>query len=71
MKYLLALTLALGCGATFAQAGNPPAGKGRGFARFNLNSDGYVDKSEAEKAPRLAERFGCLNTDKDGRLSKE
>lgn len=83
MKYLLALTLALGCGAALAQSSPPPAsgehrgGEGRGgerpgFERFDINNDGFIDKKEAEKLPpRMAERLPTLDTNKDGRVSKD
>ncbi|MEO6517891.1 MAG: hypothetical protein ABIO17_02695 [Pseudoxanthomonas sp.] len=40
-------------------------------ARLDLNNDGFIDKNEAAKTPRLAARFADLDVDKDGKLSKQ
>ncbi|WP_211369392.1 EF-hand domain-containing protein [Pseudoxanthomonas kalamensis] len=38
----------------------------------DANSDGYIDKAEAEaKMPRVARNFDKLDADQDGKLSSE
>jgi len=39
--------------------------------RIDINGDGYIDRSEAAAMPKLAERFDALDTDRDGRLSRQ
>lgn len=41
------------------------------FARADVNKDGKLDKKEAEMMPAVAERFGQLDADSDGALSRE
>lgn len=41
------------------------------FARADVNKDGKLDKKEAEVMPAIAERFGQLDADSDGALSRE
>ena len=41
------------------------------FARADANKDGKLDKKEAEMMPAIAERFGQLDADSDGFLSRE
>lgn len=36
--------------------------------RLDANGDGFIDRTEAAKSPRLAEKFDQLDADKDGRL---
>jgi Ca2+-binding EF-hand superfamily protein len=51
----------------FAQspAGSPARPK------LDANADGVIDRAEAAKSPRLAERFDTLDANRDGRLSAE
>lgn len=38
----------------------------------DANGDGYIDREEAEASlPRIARNFGTLDTDQDGRLSRD
>ena len=46
-------------------------GRGGGMAALDTNGDGAIDRSEAGKAPRLAERFDQLDRNKDGRIGPE
>lgn len=39
--------------------------------KLDANSDGAIDRAEAAKHPRLAERFDQLDANKDGRLSAD
>jgi EF hand len=41
------------------------------FARADVNKDGKLDKKEAEVMPAIAERFGQLDADSDGAISRE
>lgn len=57
-------------------AGKPGAGHahGRGegmFARFDTNGDGFIDRTEAANRPRLAQNFDAIDSNRDGRLSKD
>lgn len=40
------------------------------FARADVNKDGKLDKKEAEVMPAIAERFGQLDADSDGAISR-
>jgi hypothetical protein len=46
-------------------------GHGGGMARLDANGDGAIDRSEAAKAPRLAENFDTLDANKDGRIGAD
>jgi hypothetical protein len=46
-------------------------GRHAGMAKLDANGDGAIDRSEAAKAPRLAERFDQLDRNKDGRIGPE
>ncbi|HEY0660872.1 MAG TPA: EF-hand domain-containing protein [Lysobacter sp.] len=50
-----------------AQSTTAPATK----PALDANRDGVVDRAEAAKVPRLAERFDSLDRNKDGRLSAD
>ena len=39
--------------------------------KLDTNNDGFVDRAEAAKHPRLAERFDQLDSNKDGKLSMD
>ena len=39
--------------------------------KLDVNNDGTIDRAEAAKHPRLAERFDQLDANKDGRLSAD
>jgi predicted lipid-binding transport protein (Tim44 family) len=41
------------------------------FARADANKDGKLDKKEAEMMPAVSERFGQLDADSDGFISRE
>ncbi len=66
----LAMTAALASAAAFAQtAGKAPESTQR--VRIDANNDGAIDRAEAAKAPKLAERFDQLDKNKDGKLSAD
>lgn len=44
---------------------------GRGHMKLDANADGAIDRNEAAKLPRLAQRFDVLDKDGDGRLSAD
>lgn len=70
----LALGLAIAGTAAFAIAQTPPPGGGQPGARhatIDANGDGVIDRSEAAKAPRLAENFDKLDANKDGRIGAD
>ena len=64
----LAITAALASSVAVAQTATPATGM-QGAPRIDANGDGLIDRAEAAKMPRLAEKFDQLDTDKDGKLS--
>ena len=63
MKLLaVAMAVALASAAAFAQTAGtaPTAGKPR--IQLDANKDGAIDRAEAAKAPKLAEKFDCFAT---------
>lgn len=64
----LAITAALASSFAIAQTATPAAGV-KSAPRIDANGDGMIDRAEAAKVPRLAEKFDQLDTDKDGKLS--
>jgi Ca2+-binding EF-hand superfamily protein len=71
---LLALGLAIAGTATLTIAQTPPPGGGQPGARhakIDANGDGVIDRSEAAKAPRLAENFDRLDANKDGKIGAD
>lgn len=67
MAVLVALT---GAGVAFAAEQADDTAK-PAHAKIDANSDGFIDKAEAAKFPRLAEKFDQLDKNKDGKLSQE
>lgn len=56
-------------GAAFAAAQSDAAKDApRMHAKLDANGDGAIDKAEAAKVPRLAEKFDSLDKNKDGKL---
>ena len=43
----------------------------RARVQLDANGDGAIDRGEAAKAPRMAERFDQLDRNKDGRLTRD
>lgn len=63
---LVPLSLAVSA-AAFAQSADAP----RARASLDANRDGAIDRAEAAKAPRFAERFDRLDRNDDGRLTRD
>ncbi|MBP3985913.1 EF-hand domain-containing protein [Pseudoxanthomonas helianthi] len=56
-------------GAAFAAAQSDAAKDApRVHAKLDANGDGAIDRAEAAKVPRLAEKFDSLDKNKDGKL---
>lgn len=74
-RTLLALAVAgaLAAGAAIAapQAAAPAAAAKPGKVKLDSNNDSVIDRAEAAKFPRLAERFDQMDRNKDGRLSAD
>ncbi len=70
---LLAVGLTIACTAhlTFAQTPQPGAAKPARHAKIDTNGDGVIDRSEAAANPKMAEHFGRLDANKDGRITTE
>lgn len=68
---LLALLMTTGAAGLAVAADTPTAGDKPARVKLDTNGDGFIDRSEAAKAPRLAEKFDTLDTNKDGKLSRE
>jgi Ca2+-binding EF-hand superfamily protein len=72
-RALLALALATALVSTVAIA-QQASTQGQAPARsqkLDLNGDGVIDKAEAAKAPRLAQKFDQLDKNHDGRLTAD
>ncbi|WP_372358708.1 EF-hand domain-containing protein [Xanthomonas sp. NCPPB 2865] len=67
--FALAVLAALSTGAVFAAP--PAAGDAPRPAKLDKNGDGVIDRSEAAADPRLAAQFDTLDTNKDGKLSRD
>lgn len=74
---MLALGLALAATTTtYAQtkpsaSPQPAPGKPGHHAKIDANGDGAIDRSEAAKLPKFAERFDSFDKNKDGRITAE
>ncbi|AUI92558.1 EF-hand domain-containing protein [Xanthomonas oryzae] len=66
----LAMLAALSTGAAFA-ATVPASGDAPRPAKLDKNGDGVIDRSEAAAVPAQAAQFGTLDTNKDGKLSRD
>ena len=64
----LAVASVLAAGAAFAAPATAPAAKAH--VRLDANGDGVIDRAEAAKAPKFAERFARLDRNGDGNISK-
>lgn len=63
----LSVAIALASVAAHAQTAAPaPAAKVR--IQLDANKDGVIDRAEAAKAPKLAQKFDQLDRNKDGKL---
>lgn len=67
----VAVALALTSAAVFAQAQQAAPDPVKPRMQLDANQDGVIDRAEAAKMPRLAERFDQLDTNKDGKLSAD
>lgn len=74
MKKMNVLALALAVAvvplAAVAQNAVPSAGA-KARIQLDANRDGFIDRAEAARMPRLAEHFDQLDKNKDGRLSAD
>ena len=68
---LLALLLSTGAAGLAVAADTPAAADKPARAKLDTNGDGFIDRAEAAKSPRLAAQFDTLDTNKDGKLSRE
>ncbi|WP_313458224.1 EF-hand domain-containing protein [Stenotrophomonas sp.] len=68
---LLALLMTTGAAGLAVAADAPTAAEKPARVKLDTNGDGVIDRSEAAKAPRLAEKFDTLDANKDGKLSRE
>ena len=66
--HLLAIAVAVALASTvaIAQTATQPAATPK--PRLDANGDGVIDRAEAAKFPRLAEKFDQLDSNKDGKL---
>src|SRR5690606_20910039 len=60
----------LASGSALAQSAPQAPAEGKPRMQLDANKDGVVDRAEAAKAPKLAERFDQLDADKDGKLDQ-
>lgn len=47
------------------------AGPGEGMRHLDTNGDGVISREEAARAPRLAQNFDAIDTNKDGKLTPD
>jgi len=64
---LMLVPLSLAALSATAQTTDAP----RARIQFDANRDGAIDRAEAAKHPRLAERFDRLDRNQDGRLTRD
>jgi len=67
----LALAVALVPAAVVAQNGAAPTPGAQARIQVDANRDGFIDRAEAAKLPKLAARFDQMDKNKDGRLSAD
>ena len=68
---MLAVLAALSAGTALAATAPASDSNGAPRAKLDTNGDGAIDRSEAARSPRLADRFDELDKNKDGKLAKE
>ncbi|HAU81930.1 MAG TPA: hypothetical protein DCW96_14890 [Stenotrophomonas sp.] len=68
---LLALLLSTGAAGLAVAADTPAAADKPARAKLDTNGDGFIDRTEAARSPRLAAQFDTLDANKDGKLSRE
>lgn len=68
---LLALLMTTGAAGLAVAADTPAPTTAPARVKLDTNGDGFIDRTEAAKAPRLAGKFDSLDTNKDGKLSRE
>jgi Ca2+-binding EF-hand superfamily protein len=68
---LLALLMTTGAAGLAVAADAPTPTGAPARAALDTNGDGFIDRAEAAKAPRLAAQFDTLDANKDGKLSRE
>ncbi|GAB1406992.1 hypothetical protein MASR1M8_09110 [Thermomonas brevis] len=66
--HLLAIAVAAALASTLAIAQTATQSANAPKPRLDANGDGVIDRAEAAKFPRLAEKFDQLDTNKDGKL---
>ena len=66
----LAVLTAISAGTAFAATPAAPAAAPEARVKLDANNDGFIDRAEAAKHPRLAEKFDALDKNKDGKLDK-
>ena len=70
-RLLVATVAVVLTGAALAASPAPPAADApqrRPMMALDTNNDGVIDRAEAAKHPRLAEKFDTLDSNKDGKL---
>jgi Ca2+-binding EF-hand superfamily protein len=67
----MAAVLVAGTAIAAPQATPPETGARHGMSRLDANGDGAVDRAEAAKTPRLAERFDRIDANGDGRITAD
>ena len=72
-SHVLAISVAIAqaSAAAYAQTETPAAGDGKPRMQLDANKDGVIDRAEAAKAPKLAEKFDQFDKNKDGKLSAD
>ena len=66
----LAVLTAISAGTAFAATPAAPTAPPEARVKLDANHDGFIDRAEAAKHPRLAEKFNELDKNQDGKLDK-
>lgn len=66
----LAVLTVISAGTAFAATPAAPAAAPEARVKLDANNDGFIDRAEAAKHPRLAEKFNELDKNQDGKLDR-
>lgn len=68
---MLAIALAVVLAPAAVIAHNAATATGKARVQVDTNRDGFIDRAEAAKMPKLATRFDQMDRNKDGRLGAD
>lgn len=68
---MLAIALAVALAPAVVVAQNAAIATGKVRVQIDTNGDGFIDRAEAAKMPKLAARFDLMDKNRDGRLGAD